>query len=69
MPTTAGTAPPLVHVPPKPRLRGALHLVAFPVSLLAGGVLLVVRRRNQSYPFGPWLSIGGALAVLLAAAS
>jgi hemolysin III len=42
MPTTAGTAPPLIHVPPKPRLRGALHLVAFPVSLLAGGVLLAL---------------------------
>ena len=42
MPTTAGTAPPLAHVPPKPRLRGALHLVAFPVSLLAGGVLLAL---------------------------
>jgi hemolysin III len=42
MPTTAGTAPPPIHVPPKPRLRGALHVVAFPVSLLAGGVLLAL---------------------------
>jgi len=42
MPTTAGTAVPLTHVPPKPRLRGALHLVAFPVSLVAGAVLLAL---------------------------
>ena len=42
MSTTAGTAPLVTHVPPKPRLRGALHLVAFPVSLIAGAVLLLV---------------------------
>jgi len=42
MSITAGTAPPLEHVPPKPRWRGALHLVAFPVSLVAGGVLLAI---------------------------
>ena len=28
-------------MPPKPRLRGVLHLVAFPVSLIAGAVLLL----------------------------
>jgi leader peptidase (prepilin peptidase) / N-methyltransferase len=44
-------------------------LAAGVLGSLAGGVLLVVRRRNQSYPFGPWLSIGGALAVLLAASA
>lgn len=44
-------------------------LVAGVLGSLAGGVLLVVRRRNQAYPFGPWLSLGGAVAVLLAAAS
>jgi leader peptidase (prepilin peptidase)/N-methyltransferase len=44
-------------------------LAAGVMGSIAGGVLLVVRRRNQSYPFGPWLSIGGVLAVLLAAAS
>jgi leader peptidase (prepilin peptidase)/N-methyltransferase len=44
-------------------------LAAGVLGSLAGGVLLAVRRRNQSYPFGPWLSVGGALAVLLAAAS
>ena len=42
MPVTAGTAPPIDHVPAKPRLRGALHLVAFPVSLVAGLVLLLI---------------------------
>jgi len=44
-------------------------LAAGVLGSIAGGVLLVVRRRNQSYPFGPWLSVGGAIAVLLAAAS
>lgn len=42
-------------------------LIAGVLGSLAGGVLLVVRRRNQAYPFGPWLSLGGAIAVLLAA--
>jgi hemolysin III len=42
MSITAGTAPPLDHLPAKPRLRGVLHLVAFPVSLLAGLVLLAL---------------------------
>jgi hemolysin III len=42
MSTTAGTAPPLDRPPDKPRLRGALHLVAFPVSLVAGTILIAV---------------------------
>jgi hemolysin III len=42
MSMTAGAAPPVAHVPAKPRWRGALHLVAFPVSLVAGAVLLVI---------------------------
>jgi leader peptidase (prepilin peptidase)/N-methyltransferase len=44
-------------------------LVAGVLGSIAGGVLIVVRRRSQAYPFGPWLSIGGVVAVLLAAAS
>lgn len=35
------TGEPVGHVPPKPRLRGVLHLVAFPVSLMSGTLLLV----------------------------
>jgi hemolysin III len=43
---------------PKPRLRGALHLVAFPVSLAAGGVLVALA------PDGPrrWGCVVFALA-------
>jgi leader peptidase (prepilin peptidase)/N-methyltransferase len=44
-------------------------LIAGVLGSIAGGVLLVVRRRNQTYPFGPWLALGGAAAVLLAAAA
>lgn len=39
-PTTG--EPPVVTAPAKPRLRGMLHLVAFPVSLVTGAVLLLV---------------------------
>ena len=42
MSATTTTAPPVEHLPAKPRLRGMLHLVAFPVSLLTGTVLLLV---------------------------
>ncbi len=35
------TGEPVSPVPPKPRLRGVLHLVAFPVSLMSGTLLLV----------------------------
>jgi hemolysin III len=42
MAMTAGTAPPLEHPPAKPRMRGALHLVAFPVSLVAGVALIAI---------------------------
>jgi hemolysin III len=35
------TGEPVVPSPPKPRLRGVLHLVAFPVSLVSGTLLLV----------------------------
>ena len=36
-----GTGAPVATPPVKPRLRGMLHLVAFPVSLVTGTVLLV----------------------------
>jgi hemolysin III len=36
-----GTGAPVATPPAKPRLRGLLHLVAFPVSLVTGTVLLV----------------------------
>ncbi|MGH9234495.1 MAG: PAQR family membrane homeostasis protein TrhA [Acidimicrobiales bacterium] len=42
MSVTTALAPPLEHLPAKPRLRGALHVVAFPVSLGAGAVLLAI---------------------------
>jgi leader peptidase (prepilin peptidase)/N-methyltransferase len=42
-------------------------LAAGVLGSLVGLVLLVVRRRNQPFPFGPWLSLGGVLAILLAA--
>jgi hemolysin III len=38
-PATAGAG---AALPPKPRMRGMLHLVAFPVSLATGTVLLLV---------------------------
>jgi hemolysin III len=38
-PTT--TAPAALALPAKPRLRGMLHVVAFPVSVVTGGVLLL----------------------------
>jgi hemolysin III len=38
---TPGTGAPIATPPTKPRLRGVLHLVAFPVSLVTGTVLLV----------------------------
>jgi hemolysin III len=37
----AAAAPVSLAVPPKPRLRGLLHLVAFPVSLVTGLILVV----------------------------
>lgn len=46
-PTTASSTAPLAAVPPAlalpttPRLRGVLHLIAFPVSVVTGGVLLL----------------------------
>jgi hemolysin III len=38
--STEAAEPAVLH-PPKPRLRGVLHLVAFPVSLVTGAVLLL----------------------------
>ena len=35
-------AGPVAGPPPKPRLRGLLHLIAFPVSLVAGAVLVAM---------------------------
>jgi hemolysin III len=40
LPTTQTAEPAAAH-PPKPLLRGVLHLAAFPVSLAAGAVLLL----------------------------
>lgn len=46
-------------------------LQALLLASLAGTVvglgLLVLRRRNQPYAFGPWISLGGVTTVLLAA--
>lgn len=33
---------------------------------LVGVVLMARRRRNQPFPFGPWLSLGGLVAILAA---
>jgi leader peptidase (prepilin peptidase) / N-methyltransferase len=44
-------------------------LLAGVVGSIVGVALMVVRRRNQPYPFGPWLSLGGIVALLLIAAS
>jgi hemolysin III len=42
MSLAAPAAGPVTRPPPKPRMRGLLHLVAFPVSLVAGGVLVAI---------------------------
>lgn len=42
MSLAAPAAGPVTGPPPKPRMRGLLHLVAFPVSLVAGGVLVAI---------------------------
>jgi prepilin signal peptidase PulO-like enzyme (type II secretory pathway) len=42
-------------------------LAAGLLGSIVGALLVVVRRRNQPYPFGPWLSLGGVIALLLAA--
>ena len=42
MSLAAPAAGPVAGPPPKPRLRGLLHLIAFPVSLVAGGVLVAM---------------------------
>ena len=42
MSLAARAAGPVAGPPPKPRLRGLLHLIAFPVSLVAGGVLVAM---------------------------
>jgi hemolysin III len=56
--STTGT-PATPEVPPKPRLRGMLHLVAFPVSLVSGTVLLVA---VADEPAERWASLVYALA-------
>jgi leader peptidase (prepilin peptidase)/N-methyltransferase len=40
-------------------------LIGFGVGTLAGVVLLVARRRNQPFPFGPFLAVGAVVTVLL----
>lgn len=40
-------------------------LIGFGVGSLAGVVLWIVRRRNQPFPFGPFLALGTVVAVLL----
>ncbi len=42
MSLAAPAAGPVAGPPPKPRLRGLLHLIAFPVSLVAGAVLVAM---------------------------
>jgi prepilin signal peptidase PulO-like enzyme (type II secretory pathway) len=44
-------------------------LLAGVLGSIVGVALMAVRRRNQPYPFGPWLSVGGITALLLIAAS
>ena len=39
-------------------------MAASVVGLVVGGVILVVRRRSQPYPFGPWLALGAIIAIL-----
>jgi len=50
---------------PLSRVVQALFLAGVVGSLL-GFALLAVRRRNQTYPFGPCLALGGVLAIVLA---
>ena len=40
-------------------------ILAAVLGLLVGGVILIVRRKSEPYPFGPWLAIG-AIAVIMA---
>lgn len=40
-------------------------LLAGLLGVLTGGLLLAVRRRNEPFPFGPWLVVGCIAAVLL----
>jgi hemolysin III len=42
MSLAAPAAGPVAGPPPRPRLRGLLHLIAFPVSLVAGAVLVAM---------------------------
>jgi len=49
---------------PLSRVVQALFLAGVVGSLL-GVALLAVRRRNQTYPFGPCLALGAIIAVLL----
>ncbi|HKY68476.1 MAG TPA: A24 family peptidase, partial [Acidimicrobiales bacterium] len=46
--------------------QGALNalLVAGLVGAIAGGVLLVIRRRDRPFPFGPALALGGLVVSL-----
>lgn len=41
-----------------------LLLVGFAAGTIAGLVLLAMRRRNQPFPFGPFLSIGAVVTVM-----
>lgn len=41
-------------------------LLAGLVGSVAGGVLLIVRRRDQPFPFGPAVAVGGVLVALAA---
>ncbi|MEX1217002.1 MAG: A24 family peptidase [Acidimicrobiales bacterium] len=42
-----------------------LFLIGFAVGTVGGIVLLILRGRNQSFPFGPFLAVGTLLAVVL----
>ena len=45
-----------------------LLLIGFAVGTVGGVALMVVRGRNQSFPFGPFLAVGTLLTVLLSRA-
>ena len=39
-------------------------ILAGVLSVVVGGIALVVRRTSQPYPFGPWLAIGAIVVIL-----
>lgn len=41
-------------------------LAASLLGTIAGVLILVIRRRNEAFPFGPWLALGTVLVILAA---